>query len=80
MDALDIKSWSEEIVRAISHAHMAHSVHPVAPDDTVRFHDRSTPYFDPIFSTSNMVCCYIATRIKFAAGNTKNRIYRALVA
>ena len=56
MDAEDIKSWSEEIVRAISHAHMAHSVHPVAPDDTVRFHDRSTPYLvHPIWCAATLL-------------------------
>ncbi len=56
MDAADIKTWSEEIVKAIAHAHMAHSVHAVAPDDTVRFHDRSTPYIvHPIWCAASLL-------------------------
>ena len=56
MDAVDIKSWSEEIVKAIAHAHMAHSVHAVTSDDTVRFHDRSTPYLvHPIWCAATLL-------------------------
>lgn len=44
MDEVEINSWSGEMVNAITHAYFAHTVHAISPDDTVRFHDRLTPY------------------------------------
>ena len=44
MDENEINAWSGEMVNAITHAFFAHSVHALSPDDTVRFHDRLTPY------------------------------------
>ena len=37
-------AWSVELIQAIAHAHTAHSQHGNTPNDSVRFHDHTTPY------------------------------------
>ena len=50
------KAWSEEIIKAIQHAHIAHSQHGNTPDDAVRFHDHITPYVvHPIWCAASLL-------------------------
>lgn len=52
----EVKTWSEEIVQGIAHAHVAHSDHANTHDDTVRFHDRSIPYIvHPLWCAASLL-------------------------
>lgn len=50
------KAWSEDIIKAIQHAHTAHAQHGNTPDDSVRFHDHITPYIvHPIWCAASLL-------------------------
>lgn len=56
MNSKDTTCWSAEIVEAVLHAHRAHTEHPNAPDDMVRFHDHKTPYVvHPIWCAATLL-------------------------
>lgn len=56
MNIDDVKSWSKEILRSITHAHTAHSGYANTQEDTVRFHDRSTPYIvHPLWCAASLL-------------------------
>lgn len=38
-------TWAEHILKDITHAFCAHTLHANRPSDAVRFHDQITPYF-----------------------------------
>ena len=48
--------WAQALVHAIEHANIAHSEHGKLPDDSVRFHDRVTPYVvHPIWCAASLL-------------------------
>jgi (p)ppGpp synthase/HD superfamily hydrolase len=56
MQINETKKWSDEIVQAISHAHLAHAAHGNSPQDAVRFHDHLTPYLvHPIWCAASLL-------------------------
>lgn len=56
MNSESTRSWSEAIVQAIQHAHIAHSQYGNSPNDAVRFHDHMTPYVvHPIWCATSIL-------------------------
>ena len=52
----ETRKWSEEIVRAIRHAQLAHTEHGNEPNDAIRFHDRVTPYLvHPLWCAASLL-------------------------
>lgn len=53
---MDTRDWSQSLVQAIAHAHAAHALHGNTPQDSVRFHDRETPYIvHPLWCAASLL-------------------------